>query len=553
MAFPMADRQFNWQNPIVWQWVAVILLIPALFSHLGYLPLDTDSDEPRRALVALEMLLSGDYLTPTLNGIPYFNKPPIYNWIIAASYRLFGNYSSFALRFPMAISLLGYAGTVFWFVRRHVGAGRFSQVIAFATAFMLITNVRVLLYDSMLGLIDITFSWVTYAAFLLVYHFDRQKKYWPLYAATYALTAFGFLMKGLPSVVFQGLTLLAWFTYTRNWRAFFHPAHLAGIGLFAGIVGSYYLAYFSRNAIPVSAVFGTLFTESAKRTVIQFGIGETLLHLVTFPFEMQYRYAPWLLLGLLLIQKRVRSYIGGNPFIGFNALIFSINFVVYWSSPQVYARYLIMLLPLAFTVLNYLYYVHARPSMWQRRVIDTFFVVVAISISAGVWIALFLPETRTIPGISFKTASTSILLAFITWHLVKQPASRLTIFIAFMVALRIGFNWIVLPPRVEHRMKYQVSAENAARLTMGKPLFGYKRTMGYEKATDANTFHLEAARGEVLRLTARKIRGAYYIADSVNLVGETYKRVGTILLFDEQPANIIQFIDPNNGPKTSPF
>lgn len=529
------------QQPFIWQVLAISLLVPALFSHLGYLPLDTDSDEPRRALVALEMLLSGDYLTPTLNGMPYFNKPPLYNWLIAASYRLFGTYSSFALRFPMAVSLLGYALTVYWFVRRYVDAGRFSQAIAFATAFMLITNIRVWLYDSMLGLIDITFSWVTYTAFMLVYHFDRQKKYGLLFVTTYALTALGFLMKGLPSVVFQGLTLLAWFGYTRSWRAFFHPTHLAGLAVFGTLVGGYYGAYFAQNHIPMSTVFGTLFNESAKRTVIQFGLGETLLHLLTFPVEMQYRYAPWLLLVLLFFQKGIRHFLTMQPFIWFNTLIFSINFVVYWSSPQVYARYLLMLLPLLFTVLSYLYYVHSTPAMWQRRGIDGFFVLAAVLISVGVWVALFLPETEHLPGLLPKTAFTSALLGFIAWHLVRQPANRLTLFLVFMVAIRIGFNWIVLPPRMEHRLKYQLSAERVVRQTRGKPLFGYKRTMGYNKATDANTFHLEAGRGAILRFTDKKIPGAYYIADSLNLAGETYIPVGDILLFDEEPAKVVRF------------
>ena len=411
----------DWHQPVIWQVLAVVLLVPALFSHLGYLPLDTDSDEPRRALVALEMLLSGDYLTPTLNGIPYFNKPPLYNWLIALSYRLFGSYSSFALRFPMAVSLLGYALTVYIVVRRHAGAGRLSQAIAFATALMLITNIRVWLYDSLLGLIDITFSWVTYTAFILVYHYDRQKRYKLLYVTTYTLTAIGFLMKGLPSVVFQGLTLMAWFGYQRNKRAFFHPAHLLGLAVFAGITGAYYAAYFSRNAIPLATVFGTLFQESAKRTVIQFGIGETLLHLITFPFEMQYRYAPWLLLMLLLVQKRVRTYLTANPFVGFCALVFMVNFVVYWSSPQVYARYLLMLLPLLFTVLAYLYYVYSDPSMWQRRVIDTFFACAAIVISAGVWVA---PVVARNQGITRGSAKNGLYLpAAGFYHLPFAPAT----------------------------------------------------------------------------------------------------------------------------------
>ena len=92
----------------LWSLLLIGGLSTVLWSHLGYLPLDTRSDEPRRALVALEMILSNDYVTPTLNGARYFNKPPLYNWIIAGSYHLFGNYSSFALRFPMLVVLLGH-------------------------------------------------------------------------------------------------------------------------------------------------------------------------------------------------------------------------------------------------------------------------------------------------------------------------------------------------------------------------------------------------------------------------------------------------------------
>lgn len=57
------------------------LLIPALFINLGKMPLS--SDEPTRSVVALEMNLSGNYVTPTINGDYYYNKPPLYNWILA--------------------------------------------------------------------------------------------------------------------------------------------------------------------------------------------------------------------------------------------------------------------------------------------------------------------------------------------------------------------------------------------------------------------------------------------------------------------------------------
>jgi len=534
-----------YRKPLFWQLLAVGLLVPAFFSHLGLIPLDTVSDEPRRALVAIEMMLSGDYLTPTLNGEPYFNKPPLYNWIIAASYHFFGDYSAFALRFPMAVSLVLYGLTVFLLVRRHLGSP-----VAFAAALMLVTNARVMLYDSLLGLIDITFSWLTYTAFIWVYQFDRQRRYYALFLSTYVLTALGFLMKGLPSLVFQGLTLLAYFLYTRQFRRLFHPAHFLGIGVFLLIVGSYYVAYFTRNAIPLSQVAGVLFSESAKRTVVEFGIGQTLLHMLTFPLEMLYHYAPWLVMVVFLFRRLQTPYLRDmaywkEPFVRFNGIIFLVNFVIYWTSPQVYARYLLMLLPLLFTILAYGYY-QARPTDWRRRFFDGFGLMLLGVLTLGSWAPLFIPETKSMEGLIWKCGLFFLLLAFFLLQYQRQRENRLLILFATMAVLRWGFNWFALPPRVEHRQFYKDSSEAVARLTLdqnGKPLplYGYKATIGTDGGTDVNSFHIAAVRRRVLGVTDRKIPGAFYIADSLNLAGERYRTRHRFMLFDQHPAYLVQF------------
>ena len=175
------------------------------------MPLDT-GDEARRALVSLEMMLYGDYLTPTLHGERYFNKPPLYNWLIIGLYHLFGNQSTFALRFPMLLSLLGLGAAVFAFVRRYVNA---PVAVAVAAALMLLTNGRVLFYDATLGLIEITFALVTYLTMMLVFHFDRQRSYWLLYTTTYLLTAIGFLLKGCRPSCFR---------CSRCWAGMLYPA-----------------------------------------------------------------------------------------------------------------------------------------------------------------------------------------------------------------------------------------------------------------------------------------------------------------------------------------
>ncbi|QJW92387.1 glycosyl transferase [Spirosoma taeanense] len=504
--------------------------------------MDTRSDEPRRALVALEMMLSGDYVTPTLNGERYFNKPPLYNWIIIASYRLFGNYSSFALRFPMAISLLLFGLTIFGVVRRYMPVPRERAfLVAFVAAMMVLTNGRVLLYDTLLGLIDITFSWLTYSAMMLVFHFDRRRNYWALFLTTYCLTALGFLMKGLPSVVFQGLTLTSWFLYTRQFRRLGHPAHFAGIGLFLLLTGSYYVAYFTRNHIPFTDVAAVLFDESAKRTVVKFGIVETLLHLLTFPFEFLYHFAPYTLLLVLLFRKGLVRTLRAEPFVAFNALVFIVNVLIYWSSPQVYARYLIGLLAPLFTLLAYLYYEQTNKNDRARWWVEQIWLGMALIVTVGCWVALWLPQTRPITGLVWKTALTFTLLSFNTYWLWRAVDNRLGRMLLVMVSVRIGMNLLVLPGRLASREYYKAESERIARRSLGKPLYAYRQTVGSTGATDVNSFHIAALRNEILRKTDQKRPDAYYIADSLDLAGQRYVVIDTLRLFDRHPASLVRF------------
>ncbi|MBO0933182.1 glycosyltransferase family 39 protein [Fibrella sp. HMF5036] len=499
------------------------------------MPLDT-GDEARRALVSLEMILSGDYITPTLHGERYFNKPPLYNWLIVSSYWLFGTYSTFALRFPMLVSLVLLGVVMFRFVRRYVNA-----TVAWSSALMMLTNGRVLLYDSMLGLIEITFALVTYLTMLLVYHYDQKQKYWLLYTTSYGLTAVGFLLKGLPSVLFLGLTLLAWCLYTRRLRLLLHPAHWAGMGLFLLLTGSYYVAYFSQNHISVQDVAGVLFHESAKRTGLYLGWLATVIHLGTFPAEVIYHLMPYSLLLVLLAQRNIGAVLQKNRFIAFNALTFGATILVYWLSPQVYGRYLIDLAPLLFTVLSYLYHSESAGANPRRFWIERSWLVLSGVVAVGIWTAVFYPATRSLPGVVWKTALLSGLLAALVWQMSRRDANQLLLIVGVLIVIRMGFNWLVLPGRAQKRQFYKDTATQAAQATLGHPLYSYKATVGADGATDLSAFHIAAVRREILRKTARKIPGAYYIGDSATLAFERYQTIGHLVLFDRHRASVVLF------------
>lgn len=420
-------------------YLAALALLPAaLLIHLGLMTFI--DDEAIRSLVALEMKLSGNYVTPTLLGEYYYNKPPLYNWILLAFFSMTGAFNEFTARIPTLLSLCGYAATVFFVFKPKYGTR-----IAFLNAFVLLTCGRILFWDSILGLIDICFSWVMFGLFMVVYHTFRKGNFLQLFLLSYLLTAVGFLMKGLPALVFQAFTLSAYFLYKGQFRRLFSAGHFLGIGLLAAVVGSYYLVYHQYNDL--GNVFATLFDESLKRTGVRFGMWRTVLQIASFPLEMLYHFLPWSLMILYFLRRGIRRQILQDDFITFNLIAFGANIIVYWTSPEVYPRYLLMLAPLLFSAFLYLHDDHAERRSFAWRVINGVFFVFLLLIVAGSVAPVFLERTQQVAGLYFKTAFLalgSIGLTVLYW---RQKAQRLSVMVVALLLVRVGFNWFVLPDR----------------------------------------------------------------------------------------------------------
>jgi 4-amino-4-deoxy-L-arabinose transferase-like glycosyltransferase len=105
--------------------VALLVAVLQLFVHLGDLPL-VSPDEGRNAAVAREMKVSGAWLVPSYNGMPYLDKPAFYFKTVALSFAAFGE-SEWAARLPSALCALGILLLLYIFCRRvyrkPMGAG----------------------------------------------------------------------------------------------------------------------------------------------------------------------------------------------------------------------------------------------------------------------------------------------------------------------------------------------------------------------------------------------------------------------------------------------
>jgi 4-amino-4-deoxy-L-arabinose transferase-like glycosyltransferase len=103
-------------------WLVLILatLYVCYFSHLGAIGF-VGPDEPRYASIARAMTETGDWVTPRLYGKPWFEKPPLYYWGAALSFKLFG-ITEAAARLPSALSALLATLTLAWLALRLYGA-----------------------------------------------------------------------------------------------------------------------------------------------------------------------------------------------------------------------------------------------------------------------------------------------------------------------------------------------------------------------------------------------------------------------------------------------
>ena len=200
-------------------------------------------DEGRYVGVAWEMMRSGDWLTPTLNGLPFFHKPPLFYWITAGSMSLFGLHEWAARAAPMLGALLG-ALSLYLFVRHWSGerAARLTLVALLAQPLFYIGGQFANLDMLVAGCITATIILLAHAALSI----ERRLPYRAALAGAYAMAAAGMLAKGLIGFVIPGLVVVSWLLMRRRWRELTALIWLPGILLFLLIAAPWFVTMQAR-------------------------------------------------------------------------------------------------------------------------------------------------------------------------------------------------------------------------------------------------------------------------------------------------------------------
>ncbi len=199
----------NQKSPI-FDFLIFILALKLITFGIGNYGL-YEPHEGHFAMVAREMILRFDLITPHLNGAPYLNKPPLLYWLIATSIKIFGT-TEFAVRLP--ISLAGWFGIVIaWLWTRELWGIQASRL----TVLMLSVTTGWFLFSHQL-LTDILLATLLLISNYFLWKLLSQPKSWFYFFSFYFTLGLCLLTKGLIGVIFPLTGLLGLGIITKNYN-----------------------------------------------------------------------------------------------------------------------------------------------------------------------------------------------------------------------------------------------------------------------------------------------------------------------------------------------
>jgi 4-amino-4-deoxy-L-arabinose transferase-like glycosyltransferase len=225
------------------------LALATLFLALGANSI-WDANEAFYVDTPRQMVLSGDYVTPTFNGEPRLNKPVLSYWIVAGAYNLFG-VSVTTERFVIALGALGILAATF-----VIGRTLRSTVTGLLAALVVASAPR-FVHFARRNMIDIyltLFMSVALAAFVLAREHPQAR--WRYLSLMYVAIGLGVLTKGPVALVLPAAVIAAWLVMERQPSALLRLHVLPGALIVLAIVVPWYAAlYFRHGWEPIHAFF----------------------------------------------------------------------------------------------------------------------------------------------------------------------------------------------------------------------------------------------------------------------------------------------------------
>jgi 4-amino-4-deoxy-L-arabinose transferase-like glycosyltransferase len=208
-------------------------------------------DESRYAEIPREMLATGDWVTPHLDGVNYFEKPPLVYWAVAVSQRVFGA-NEWAMRAVPALFALGGVLLTYATARRlHGRDAGLAAGLVLTTALLYFGLARILLLDMV---VSVLMSAALFCFILGVEEPAGGRRRW-LFYGLYASMALATLTKGLIGFLVTGAVMFLWLLVFNQWRRL-RPFYLpTGALLFLALAAPWHVLAAQHNETWVHRYF----------------------------------------------------------------------------------------------------------------------------------------------------------------------------------------------------------------------------------------------------------------------------------------------------------
>lgn len=449
-------------------WLIVISLIISLFININTVELR--AEEPRRAVVAMEMFLKGEYIVPYANGWNYYNKPPLFNWILIFFFEIFEGFDEWIIRTPSLIAFLLMGWLTYLFGKRFI-----NEQTGILGALFFLTSADILFYGTATsGEIDLLFSFLVLLQVFSIFLFFNSQQYLLMFLISYFLAASGVLTKGLPSLVFQAFTLLGWLWYNKRIRLLFSWQHLGGIILFCIIILVYFNAYSTKG--DEHLFIANLIEESLKKSALDANTSGTLRSIFLFPLECIKFLLPWSLILLCLITRKSLQQKAANSFLKFCLVFIAFNIAFYWITGEARSRYIYMFFPFMTIYIAHIYHRIPANNGIYLRLIQLFGVLIGTS-AVTFAIIPFLEVSRNENVIVVSALLLSLSLGYITFLYARNKYNPVYLLVLSIILIRIGMGFIYYP-LYDKQSTSLVYRENVNRM---KTLTGNERIYLYGK------------------------------------------------------------------------
>ncbi len=238
-AVPGQSGLAAWPPVDFWDWAVLGGILAAMLYGIGSYGL-YEPHEGHFAGVGREMVLGRDWVTPRLDGSAYLNKPPLFYWIIAASYTLFG-IGEWSARFPQA--LIGWLGVFLaWNWARAVWRARAGR----AAAGILGVAAGWYLFSHQL-LIDELLSTLYLASLYFLWKCVTRPERAAGWIGFYATLGLSIMSKGLIGLVLPCVVLLVFAFLKKDWGALRKCRPVMGLAIIAALVAPWVILVEMRN------------------------------------------------------------------------------------------------------------------------------------------------------------------------------------------------------------------------------------------------------------------------------------------------------------------